>query len=140
MPKFTGPEYEPSNDEARLTKQLDRIVAVMSDGGWRTHQEIAFAAKAPATSVSSQLRNLRMKENGGWTVERRARGDRKAGMFEYRLVQTIINKEHLLEQVKRRREILEEMEARYLKAKKELQDAEDALAVYEGGPRQPSLL
>ena len=39
----------------------------------------------PAASVSAQLRNLRKKQFGGHTINKRSRGDRSMGLFEYQL-------------------------------------------------------
>lgn len=39
----------------------------------------------PAASVSAQLRHLRKPRFGGFVVEKRPRGDRERGLWEYRL-------------------------------------------------------
>ena len=139
MPKFVGPEYMPVHDESRLSKQIYRIRYVMLDGCWRSLQEVARLSNSPSTSVASQLRNLRMPENGGYVVDRRARGDRNTGLFEYRLSIAVVDRAHLIEQVRRRTEILTEAEARYVKAKHELAEAEAAVVEYEGSPVQAPL-
>jgi hypothetical protein len=128
--KFTGPEFVPEHDQIRLTGQIDRIRAFMLDGLWHTYEEVARATKSPATSVSSQLRNLRMAENGGYSVERRNRGIRGNGLFEYRMTVTLVDKATLEAQVQRRREILAEAEARYVRAKDQVALAEAELAAY----------
>jgi len=84
-PDFDGPEYRPE-DHGRLSKQHDRIKDLMLDGEWRTLEEIAQATGDPASSVSAQLRHLRKPRFGGYTVERRARGQRDHGLFEYRVM------------------------------------------------------
>lgn len=85
-PHFNGPEYVPKHDHARLTRQIDRVRECMVDGSWRTLSEISDKTGDPHASVSAQLRHLRKKRFGSWTVERRARGDRVRGLFEYRLL------------------------------------------------------
>ena len=84
--KFVGIEYPDSLDGERLSNQIERIISLMTDGEWRTHLEIASLTMSPQSSVSSQLRNLRMKENGGYEVQRRRRGEKKSGLFEYRVL------------------------------------------------------
>ena len=59
----------------------------MIDGTWRTLREIEDNANAPAASASAQLRNLRKERFGSFTVEKRRRGDRTNGLFEYKLIQ-----------------------------------------------------
>ncbi len=84
--RFDGSDYEPSADQPRLSGQLARIFGVMSDGAWRTLDEIARSASAPAASVSAQLRHLRKPRFGAHIVEKRPRGDRSAGLWEYRVL------------------------------------------------------
>lgn len=82
---FDGPEYEKTNDKARLTGQIRRIFNCMKDGLWRTLSEIEVKTMDPPASISAQLRHLRKDRFGGHTVEKRRRGDRKQGLFEYQL-------------------------------------------------------
>lgn len=84
--RFDGPAYEPEKDDARLSDQHRRIKALMLDGQWRTIREIARKTADPEASVSAQLRHLRKPRFGGYTVERRQRGERKSGLYEYRLL------------------------------------------------------
>ena len=73
--RFDGPDYEPAKDRVRLTGQLERIVRVVRDGGWRTLAEIAAATGDPEASISAQLRHLRKPRFGSHTVERARRGN-----------------------------------------------------------------
>lgn len=84
--RFDGPEYKPKHDRARLTGQLLRIFSAMLDGQWRTVDEIHAITKDPQTSISAQLRHLRKPRFGSHTVNRRPRGDRSHGLFEYQLI------------------------------------------------------
>ncbi len=88
--KFNGPDYDPEQDDIRLTGQIERIFNLMQDGRWRTLGEIADATGDPPASVSAQLRHLRKDRFGAHTVEKRHRGERSDGLWEYRL---IVNKE-----------------------------------------------
>ncbi len=83
--RFNGPAYDHAVDSPRLGKQHERIRELMRDGSWRTLHEIADATGDPAASVSAQLRHLRKPRFGAYTVDKRARGDRAVGLFEYRV-------------------------------------------------------
>ena len=83
---FDGPDYEAENDRARLTGQIKTIYEYMSSGRWKTLREIEDALNYPQASISAQLRHLRKPRFGGHTIEKQRRGDRKQGLFEYRLV------------------------------------------------------
>lgn len=82
---FDGAPYQREFDFTRLTGQIKRVYDCMQDGRWRTLAEIADTTGDPAASVSAQLRNLRKPKFGSHIIERRARGDRSHGLFEYRL-------------------------------------------------------
>ena len=82
---FDGPAYDAVVDEARLTGQLKRIWTLMADGRWRTLSEIAGATGDHEASISAQLRHLRKRRFGAHQVDRRARGNRARGLWEYRL-------------------------------------------------------
>ena len=85
MIHFDGPVYDPEIDHARLTTQLDAVRKLMSDGQWRTFDDIAFMVAGSTTSLSARLRDLRKPKFGGYTIERR-RVARESGLFEYRMV------------------------------------------------------
>lgn len=84
--KFNGSDYESEKDNVRLTGQIERVYNLMIDGQWRTLNEIETATGDPAASISAQLRHLRKERFGSHTVEKRARGEREHGLFEYRLI------------------------------------------------------
>lgn len=90
VPRFAGSNYDPAQDDQRLTKQIDRIRDLMADSQWRTLSEIAAATGYGEASISAQLRHLTKPQHGGHTKEKRSRGDRAAGLWEYRL---IVNRE-----------------------------------------------
>jgi len=86
---FDGRSCEPDHDQKRLGKQMQRVKEIMLHnaefGVWMTLSELAGWADAPEASVSSRLRDLRKHRFGGFTVERRRRGDAKLGIHEYRI-------------------------------------------------------
>jgi hypothetical protein len=84
-PRFDGSDYDPRFDDQRLKKQIGRVWACMSDGLWRTLAEIQAETGDPQASISAQLRHLRKPRFGGYVVNKRARGDRGRGLFEYQL-------------------------------------------------------
>lgn len=85
-PHFNGPCYDPRYDHNRLTKQIGRVFECMRDGLWRTLREVSDQTGDPESSVSAQLRHLRKDRSGGYVVEKRPRGDRASGLYEYRMV------------------------------------------------------
>lgn len=86
MTHFNGPEYKTKSDHTRLEHQHERVKRSMMDHKWRSLQEIADITHDPVASISAQLRHLRKERFGGHTVERRSRGRREGGLFEYRLI------------------------------------------------------
>lgn len=85
-PRFDGETYDPAFDQARLEKQIGRVWACMRDGAWRTLSEIQRVTGDQQASISAQLRHLRKARFGGYQVEKRVRGDRAHGLYEYRVV------------------------------------------------------
>ena len=92
-PDFKGSDYVPELDRVRLTGQLLRVFEYMSNGKWRTLREIGDAINEPEASISAQLRNLKKdgmnKQNvnyGGHEVPKRRRGNKKSGLWEYKLI------------------------------------------------------
>ena len=83
---FSGPEYKTMEDHGRLNTQHEKIKRFMADGRWRTLQEISEATGAPQASVSAQLRHLKKPGFGGHEVNRRPRGGRAQGLFEYQVI------------------------------------------------------
>jgi hypothetical protein len=83
--RFDGADYSPKHDQVRLAKQTLRVFSAMKDGKWRTLGEIAALTGDPEASISARLRDLRKERFGGHTVNRRNRGERSHGLFEYQL-------------------------------------------------------
>jgi hypothetical protein len=86
MGKFNGSDYDPKYDDARLSNQLDRVFNCMKDGKWRGLEELVTLTGAPHASISAQLRHLRKERFGGHIVEKRIKGDRTDGLYEYKLI------------------------------------------------------
>lgn len=84
-PRFDGSDYDPASDFNRLKTQLDRVREYMTSTGWHTLSEIERGTGDPAASISAQLRNLRKERFGSFKVEKRPRGDRVNGLFEYKI-------------------------------------------------------
>ena len=83
MPNAT---YTGALDGDRLTSQLQAVQGLMQDGTWRTLGEIRAAlGRGSEAGLSARLRESRTRHAGGWTVERRRRGDPRHGLWEYRL-------------------------------------------------------
>lgn len=82
---FDGITFSPALDGPRLETALGRVQALMRDGRWRTLDEVARAAGCSQAGASARLRDLRKLRFGGYTIERRRRGDPSAGLWEYRM-------------------------------------------------------
>lgn len=83
IPQRDGRTYVHERDGARLSKQHNRVLAFMRDGGWHTLSEIAEATNDPEASVSARLRDLRKPRFGSYVVEHRYV---RRGLFEYRIL------------------------------------------------------
>ena len=89
--KFDGATYDSAQDRIRLTGQALRVWNIMKGGHWRTLEEISrasehFGKSDSEAAVSARLRDYRKERFGEHCVERRARGGRHKGLFEYRLL------------------------------------------------------
>lgn len=84
--RYNGATYDPQFDDKRLDKQIGRVFALMIDGRWRTLNEISKLTGDPESSISAQLRHLRKPRFGSYSVNRRSRGLREHGLFEYQLM------------------------------------------------------
>lgn len=85
-PHFNGPDYDPVHDFERLSNQHNRVREAMMDGSWKTLAEISALTGDPPASISAQLRHLRKPRFGSHTIEKRTRGERTSGLYEYRLL------------------------------------------------------
>jgi len=82
---FDGATYERKEDHVRLYGQAKDIFQLMKDGKWRTLDEINSATNHPHASISAQLRHLRKHKFGSHIVSKKSRGERKTGLYEYKL-------------------------------------------------------
>ena len=85
MPTFDGETYSPAQDGPRLSGQLARVQAAMSQGGWWTLAELSAAAGGAEASVSARLRDLRKARNGSWVIERKRATDLGPGVWLYQM-------------------------------------------------------
>lgn len=83
--RFNGSDYSPKHDDVRLTGQILRVYECMRHGKWLTLDEIHQATGDPHASISAQLRHLRKARFGSHKIDKRPRGDRGHGLWEYRL-------------------------------------------------------
>lgn len=83
---FDGSDYVPELDNERLGKQMKRVFLAMMDGRWRTLSDVEKITGDPQASISAQLRHMRKPKFGSHTIEKRTRGERQRGLFEYRLI------------------------------------------------------
>jgi len=85
-PRFNGAVYDPYWDDNRLSNQIGRIFDLMMDSHWKILAEISARTADPPASISAQLRHLRKRRFGSYVVEKRHRGARDKGLFEYRVL------------------------------------------------------
>ena len=106
--QFDGPDYNPDLDQARLTGQIKRIFDFMKVREWRTLTEISIGTGDPEASVSAQLRHLRKERFGSHVVDKRRRGNKKTGLWEYMLIPNVSHVQKTLfdvdDQIEARRE------------------------------------
>lgn len=84
--RFDGSDYDPELDDHRLKPQYGQIFDLMRDSVWRTLPDIAEATGYLVSSISAQLRHMRKKRFGSHTVNKRCRGERDQGLWEYQLI------------------------------------------------------
>jgi len=80
---FAGESYEPARDHARLASQFERVFRLMSDGKWRTGEEIKAILGGSTDGIKARLRDFRKPEFGGYETPKRHRG---SGYWEYCLI------------------------------------------------------
>lgn len=85
VPHFDGSTFQAEHDQKRLGAQLLRVKNLMSDGNWRTLEEISEVTGDQFQAISARLRDFRKEKFGGYCVERRRRGASFRGIFEYRV-------------------------------------------------------
>lgn len=79
---FDGLTYDHERDYERLSAQLRRVVAVLSDMRWHTLADIAAVTGDPEASISARIRDLR-KSPTAWEVESQYV---RRGLWRYRVV------------------------------------------------------
>jgi hypothetical protein len=81
--QFDGATFDAPRDEARLGRQLDRVLALMQDGAWRTLRQIADATGGSEAGCSARLRDLKKIRFGAYRVLRLNQG---GGLWVYRVL------------------------------------------------------
>jgi len=84
--EFKGSNYVAKFDHRRLSGQIIKIQNLMADSVFRTLREIEEATGVPQASASALLRASKKECNGAYTLEKRHRGDRTDGLWEYQLI------------------------------------------------------
>tara|TARA_R110000822_G_scaffold223035_1_gene356303 strand:+ start:277 stop:582 length:306 start_codon:yes stop_codon:yes gene_type:complete len=79
--------YTVKYDFSRLKTARAKVFALMRDSQWRTIEEIAVETAVPHTSASAYLRDFRKEKCGLHVVDRRIRGSRSTGLWEYKLIE-----------------------------------------------------
>lgn len=85
---FHGKTYDRDLDGPRLNQQLDTVklfLAVNPMRWWSPREFEEHLHPHSWCSISARLRDLRKKEFGSWTIQRRRR-EGITGTFEYRYV------------------------------------------------------
>jgi arginine repressor len=75
LPLFDGATYDQERDGARLTSQLTAVRIILSDGHWRTLEELRNelalrGIHASEAGISARVRDLRKAKFGGYQVYR----------------------------------------------------------------------
>jgi hypothetical protein len=83
MTRFDGSDYDPAMDNKRLTSQLETLKALMLGGGPRSLRQISTITGYSEASISAQLRNLRKRRFGAYTVSKMRSGNPEQGLFVY---------------------------------------------------------
>jgi hypothetical protein len=88
--------FDSKLDGERLGKQLVSVRTEMlwysHFGHWVTLNEIHDALGYPEASISARLRDLRRL---GYVVDKRRRGNPKAGLFEYKVSKPVLTQQRL---------------------------------------------
>tara|TARA_B100001750_G_scaffold122415_1_gene97133 strand:+ start:701 stop:997 length:297 start_codon:yes stop_codon:yes gene_type:complete len=80
---FDGVTFDKQLDGQRLGTQLEQVRDVMSDGRWRSLEEISRRVGCQTQSVSARLRDLRKPKFGSYVVKRKRVGG--SGLHLYKL-------------------------------------------------------
>lgn len=80
-------------DYQRLRTGRLKVWHYMKNNEWATLREISEATYVPEASASACLRDFRKEEYGSHIVNRRIRGKRTGGLWEYQLIENINNED-----------------------------------------------
>lgn len=83
---FSPPPLEPSPDtRARWARQREAIERVMLQGKWLSIEEIAGRAKVSRAVAMARLRELGMRQHGGYAIGVRASLSDPSSAAQYRV-------------------------------------------------------
>lgn len=87
MTHFDGLTYRAELDRQRLSTQMKRVRWLLQHHRtrWWTLGELSQVIGGSEAGISARLRDMRKKRFGSCVIERRRRGDPKAGLHEYRM-------------------------------------------------------
>lgn len=80
------PTYTGALDGDRLTTLLARVIAALGPHDWLTLGELKARCGGSEAGISARIREARTRAGGSHVIERRRRGNPKAGLWEYRRV------------------------------------------------------
>lgn len=83
IPHRDGSTYVHERDARRLSRQHNRVLAVLQDGKEHTLAELREKTGDPEASISARIRDLRKPRFGSHVIERRYV---ERGLHTYRLV------------------------------------------------------
>ena len=84
VPNRRGQTCDQVKDGERLDRLLDRVRNVLSDGKRHRLAELARATRGSEAGVSARIRELRLPEHGGHTINKRL-VEGESGLWEYRM-------------------------------------------------------
>jgi hypothetical protein len=76
-----------SGTQPESATQLERVHKALQGRQWLTLIELHAVTGDPVSSISAQIRHLRKPEHGSHEIRKRRRGQSRAGLYEYQLVQ-----------------------------------------------------
>ena len=83
--KFQGSDYAEEFDYGRLSGALRRVYDAMKCGQWQTTFETAERASVKNHETVTRMRR-HIKNMDGHSIEKRRRGNKEDGLFEYRII------------------------------------------------------
>jgi hypothetical protein len=67
------------------TTQIKRVFNALTSRNWLTLRDLHIMTGDPEGSISSQMRNLRMKKHGSHVISKRVKGVKNDNLWEYKI-------------------------------------------------------